>query len=83
MLAFMVSAQLQAFKLSGDAKDALHGNPFLLASPQTILVLGTDARPAGHARSPAALPRRSASTSSRAATPPTTAARRASSAPTP
>ena len=45
MLAFMVSAQLQAFKLSGDAKDALHGNPFLLASPQTILVLGTDARP--------------------------------------
>ncbi len=45
MLAFMVSAQLQAFKLSSDAKDALHGNPFLLASPQTILVLGTDARP--------------------------------------
>lgn len=44
-LAFAVSAQLQAFKLSGDAKDALHGNPFLLASPQTILVLGTDARP--------------------------------------
>jgi len=45
LLAFMVSAQLQAFKLSGDASDALHGNPFLLASPQTILVLGTDARP--------------------------------------
>ncbi len=44
-LAFMVSAQLQAFKLSSDTKDALHGNPFLLASPQTILVLGTDARP--------------------------------------
>ena len=44
-LAFAVSAQLQSFKLSGEAKDALHGNPFLLPSPQTILVLGTDARP--------------------------------------
>lgn len=44
-LAFAVSAQLQSFKLSGDAKSALHGNPFLLFSPQTILVLGTDARP--------------------------------------
>jgi len=44
-LAFAVSAQLQAFKLSGEAKDALHGNPFLLPSAQTILVMGTDARP--------------------------------------
>lgn len=44
-LAFAVSAQLQAFKLSGEAKSTLHGNPFLLPSPQTILVLGTDARP--------------------------------------
>lgn len=44
-LAFAVSAQLQAFKLSGDAKSTLHGNPFLLASAQTILVIGTDARP--------------------------------------
>lgn len=43
-LAFAVSAQLQSFKLSGEAKDALHGNPFLLPSAQTILVLGTDAR---------------------------------------
>lgn len=43
-LAFAVSAQLQAFKLSGDAKSALHGNPFLLFNPQTILVIGTDAR---------------------------------------
>ena len=31
-LAFAVSAQLQSFKLSGEAKDALHGNPFLLPS---------------------------------------------------
>jgi LCP family protein required for cell wall assembly len=43
-LAFAVSAQLQAFKLSGEAKSALHGNPFLLPRAQTILVLGTDAR---------------------------------------
>jgi LCP family protein required for cell wall assembly len=44
-VAFAVSAQIQAFKLSGDAKSALHGNPFLVPSAQTILVLGTDARP--------------------------------------
>jgi LCP family protein required for cell wall assembly len=44
-LAFAVSAQLQSFKLSGEAKSALHGNPFLLPTAQTILVLGTDARP--------------------------------------
>jgi LCP family protein required for cell wall assembly len=44
-LAFAVSAQLQSFKLSGEAKETLHGNPFLLVDPQTILVLGTDARP--------------------------------------
>jgi LCP family protein required for cell wall assembly len=44
-LAFAVSAQLQSFKLSGEAKSTLHGNPFLLPSAQTILVLGTDARP--------------------------------------
>ncbi len=46
-LAFAVSAQLQTFKLDDDAKSVLGGNPFLLASPQTILVLGTDARTAG------------------------------------
>ncbi len=44
-LAFAVSAQIQSFKLSGEAKDALHGNPLLLPSAQTILVMGTDARP--------------------------------------
>lgn len=46
-LAFGVSAQLQSFKLSGEAKEALHGNPLLLPSAQTILVMGTDARPPG------------------------------------
>jgi LCP family protein required for cell wall assembly len=47
LVAFGVSAQIQSFKLSGEARDALHGNPFLLFKPQTILVLGTDARPPG------------------------------------
>src|SRR6187200_2030206 len=47
LVAFGVSAQLQSFKLSGEARDALHGNPFLLPKAQTILVLGTDARPPG------------------------------------
>jgi LCP family protein required for cell wall assembly len=46
-LAFAVSAQLQSFKLSDEAREKLNGNPFLLASAQTILVLGTDARPPG------------------------------------
>ncbi len=46
-VAFGISAQIQSFKLSGEARDALHGNPFLLFKPQTILVLGTDARPPG------------------------------------
>src|SRR3954463_11559176 len=44
-IAFGISAQIQSFKLSGEAGKALHGNPFLLPSAQTILVLGTDARP--------------------------------------
>lgn len=44
-LAFGVSAQIQAFKLAGEAESALHGSPLLLAQPQTILVIGTDARP--------------------------------------
>jgi LCP family protein required for cell wall assembly len=46
-VAFGVSAQIQSFKLSGETGKALHGNPFLLPSAQTILVLGTDARPPG------------------------------------
>ncbi len=54
-LAFAVSAQLQSFKLSGEAKDALHGNPMLLPNAQTILVIGTDARPPD-TREPGAAP---------------------------
>jgi LCP family protein required for cell wall assembly len=44
-LAFAVSAQLQAWKLSDGAKSVLHGNPFLLANSQNVLLIGTDARP--------------------------------------
>ena len=43
-LAFAVSAQLQEWKLADGAKGVLSGNPFLLVKPQTILVIGTDAR---------------------------------------
>jgi LCP family protein required for cell wall assembly len=46
-LAFAVSAQIQSFKLSGEAAEELNGNAMLLPSAQTILVLGTDARPPG------------------------------------
>jgi LCP family protein required for cell wall assembly len=45
LVSFAISAQLQSFKLAGEAKDALHGNPFILPSAQNILVMGTDARP--------------------------------------
>ncbi len=44
---FAVSAEIQKSKLNGDAEDLLGGNPFLAASPQTILVMGTDVRPDG------------------------------------
>jgi LCP family protein required for cell wall assembly len=56
LLAFAISAQLQSFKLAGEAKDALHGNPFILPSAQNILVLGTDARPV-NTKEPGAAPR--------------------------
>jgi LCP family protein required for cell wall assembly len=46
-LAFAVSAQLQSFKLSNEAAKELNGSALLLPSAQTILVLGTDARPPG------------------------------------
>src|SRR3954453_6512847 len=42
-LAFEISSQIQKGKLI-DMGDTLHGNPFLAASPQTILVIGTDIR---------------------------------------
>lgn len=45
VLAFAISAQLQSMKLSGDAKAALGGNPWMLTNPQNILIIGTDSRP--------------------------------------
>ena len=44
MLAFAVSAQIQKGKLADGVTKTLDGNPFMLVSPQTILVLGTDVR---------------------------------------
>jgi LCP family protein required for cell wall assembly len=43
-LAFAISSQIQRFKLEGDATKELSGNPLLLPSPQTILLLGSDRR---------------------------------------
>ena len=44
LASFAVSAQLQTFKLAGSARDALDSSGPILASPQNILVIGTDAR---------------------------------------
>jgi LCP family protein required for cell wall assembly len=44
LLAFAISAQIQKSKLADGIGKTLHGNPFMLVSPQTILVLGTDVR---------------------------------------
>ena len=44
---FLVSAQIQQGKLSGEAGGTLGGAGFPLTSPNTILVLGSDARQAG------------------------------------
>ena len=47
VLSFMVSAAIQSGKLAGAAASILGAGPFMFASPQTILVLGTEARPPG------------------------------------
>jgi LCP family protein required for cell wall assembly len=44
ILAFAISAQIQKGKLADGVDKTLDGNPFMLVSPQTILVLGTDVR---------------------------------------
>jgi LCP family protein required for cell wall assembly len=43
-LAFAISSQIQRFKLESGASQSLSGNPLLLPSPQTILLLGSDQR---------------------------------------
>lgn len=42
---FAISAQIQKGKLDGDTADLLGASPLLVASGQTVLVVGTDARP--------------------------------------
>jgi LCP family protein required for cell wall assembly len=44
---FVVSAQIQKGKLDGSAANEVGGLPLMLASGQTVLVIGTDARQAG------------------------------------
>src|SRR5215211_282960 len=44
LLTFALSAQIQKGKLADGVGKTLDGNPFMLVSPQTILVLGTDVR---------------------------------------
>ena len=43
-LAFAISSQIQRFKLDSGSSNSLSGNPLLLPSPQTILLLGSDQR---------------------------------------
>ena len=45
VVSFAVSSQIQSDRLSGEVAGILGGGPFMFASPQTILVIGTDALP--------------------------------------
>ena len=47
LLVFLVSAGVQSGKVSDEAKDALADSGFTLTSPNTVLVLGSDARTEG------------------------------------
>jgi LCP family protein required for cell wall assembly len=69
IVAFAVSAQIQKSKLA-DMGDTLHGNPFMLVSPQTILVLGTDVRPSGLASTTEATPEHCIEAAGKGETPP-------------
>jgi LCP family protein required for cell wall assembly len=44
---FLISAQIQESKISNAAENALKGSGYTLTTPNTILVLGSDARPKG------------------------------------
>ena len=44
---FLVSAQIQESKISNAAEQRLSGGGYTLTSPNTVLVLGSDARPKG------------------------------------
>lgn len=47
LVLFLLSAQIERGKVSGEAKTALSPAGFPLTSPNTILILGSDARPEG------------------------------------
>jgi len=47
LVLFLVSAQIESSKVSDPAKAQLSGGGFPLVTPNTVLVLGTDARPKG------------------------------------
>jgi LCP family protein required for cell wall assembly len=47
LVLFMVSAQIEALRNRSDARDALDSAGYPLTAPNTILVLGSDARPEG------------------------------------
>jgi LCP family protein required for cell wall assembly len=47
LLLFLLSAQIERGKVSAEAKAALHSAGFPLTSANTILILGSDARPKG------------------------------------
>src|SRR5690242_9024986 len=49
LVLFMVSAQIQSSKISDAAASKLSGGGYPLTSPNTILVLGSDARVKGNA----------------------------------
>ena len=69
-LAFSVSSQIQKGKLA-DMGDTLGGNPFMLAIPQTVLVLGTDVRPSGLAAVGEDTPQKCIDAAGEGKTPPT------------
>jgi LCP family protein required for cell wall assembly len=47
LILFLISAQVESAKVSSSAKAELSGAGYTLTSPNTILVLGSDARPKG------------------------------------
>jgi LCP family protein required for cell wall assembly len=49
LVVFLISAQVQSAQVSGAADARLGGGGYPLTSPNTILVLGSDARTRGHA----------------------------------
>ena len=47
LVLFLISAQIQESKISNAAERQLSGGGYTLTSPNTVLMLGSDARPKG------------------------------------